>query len=213
MSKKSVLIMIDQATRDAFSQLLVVYYLRWKGVQVYVCNGATLRAMCERYRPHVVFASWLGGGRMSYLHHIQHKTHIVLVDQEGGRLGEKAFKRSFNRVNDDKGGLARACSKVFTWGDAQAQWLLELGILNEDQIVVTGCPRLDPYLVRESLSSSKRKYIGVTLRGDAVTSLPTKFMENIFLYAAADPKDWISVGYPVQAHHESSKARRRKKKD
>lgn len=193
--------MIDQATRDAFSQLLVIHYLRSKGARVAVCNQGTVESMFERFEPDVFFASWLSGGLTRYLKEVHRRTQIVLIDQEGGRLGEGAFKRAFQRVNDDKADLARICTRAFTWGRVQAQWLIELGLLSEDRVVVTGSPRLDPYMVPVP-APAERRYVGVTLKGDAITALPYQFMENVYWYAAADPRDWISVGYSRQAQHE-----------
>jgi surface carbohydrate biosynthesis protein len=195
--------MVDQATRDAFSQLLIVRYLRWRGASVLVCNQGTLKAMCERHRPDVVFASWLVGGVIpAYLQSVQDRTRLVLVDQEGGRLGEEPFKRSFARLNGVKAELAKACARVITWGPAQAEWLRDLGLLSDEQIVVTGSPRFDPYLVPAVARETRRAYLAVTLRGDAVTSMPMSFMENVWGYAFADSRDGISVGYAVTAQHE-----------
>lgn len=59
LSKKRVLVLIDQVTRDAFGQLLVAHYLRSKGAKVYLANQGTFISACDRYRPDVVFASWL----------------------------------------------------------------------------------------------------------------------------------------------------------
>jgi len=204
IGKNRVLIMIDQATRDAFSQLLVAHYLTSKGAQVYICNQGTLVAMYERYRPQVVLASWLVGGQlMEFLKGICGRTHLVLVDQEGGKLGEIPFKRSFTRQNGVKAQIAKECARVLTWGKGQAQWLRELGIMKEERIVVAGSPRLDPYLIREESSRTRAgKYLGVTLRSNAVTSQPMRIMEQVFHFSCADKMGGISVGYPVRSQHE-----------
>ena len=95
------MVMIDQATRDAFGQLLVVHYLRARGARVIIANQATWIGSWERYRPDVVYISWIGG-MMKDILKLRHKPEIALMDQEGGRLGEVAFKRSFFRANDAK---------------------------------------------------------------------------------------------------------------
>lgn len=201
---KRVLILIDQTTRDAFSQLLVAHYLRWKGARVHIANQGTLISMYERYRPQVVFASWLvGGPLMEFLEGICQKTHVVLVDQEGGKLGEMPFKRSFTREHGIKADIARKCSRVLTWGTAQAQWLRELGIMSEERIVVTGSPRLDPYLIREEpRPAATDKYLGFTLRAGAITSQPMRIMEHVFAFACSEQVGGISVGYPVRSQQE-----------
>jgi len=191
--------MIDQATRDAYSQLLVVRYLRSKGVRVFICNQVTWPAAWERYRPDVVFISWLGG-LLPYIRKMKHQAEIVLIDHEGGRLGEIPFKRGFQRFNDDKAELGRHCSLAVIFGPIHKKWLQEIGLLAPEKILVTGSPRLDPYL--DKSRSNARRYIGFTLRADAITSDPGKFVENLFVFASRDPRDWISLGYSPSAQQE-----------
>jgi surface carbohydrate biosynthesis protein len=196
-----VLVMIDQVTRDAVSQLLIAHYLRWRGARVYLCNQGTIRAMFERHRPDVVFSSWLVGGPiMTFLQQIHTRTRIVLVDQEGGRIGAESFKRAFFRFGGIKAEVAKVCARVLTWGTAQAQWLRELDVLRDDQILVTGSPRFDPYLVPAAPAADR--YLGVTLRGDQFTAMPSHIMWNIFQQARTSASDGISVGYPLKAQHE-----------
>lgn len=199
--KKRVMIMIDQATRDAFSQLLIAKYLARKGACVRICNQHTMIGMFERFRPHVTYVSWLTSGPlMDFLIRNHHRTHIALNDQEGGRMGEMPFKRSFLLLNDGvKAAVGGVCAKIFVWGNAQARWLLEMGIVPE-KIAVTGSPRFDPYLICGS--TPQKKYLGVTLRGDLVTALPLKFMENVFHFATFDSRHGIGIAYPLRAQFE-----------
>ena len=193
--------MIDQASRDAFSQLLVAKYLRWRGVDVVIANQGTLVPLCEWHRPHVVFASWLMRGPItSYLLSIRQRTQLVLVDQEGGKLGEGPFKRSFDLQDGVKRELARGCARAFAWGCSQARWLTEIGAIDPSRIVVTGSPRLDPYMV--PASESGPRHLGVTLRGDLITSRPMRQMERLFDRGKVDPRDGMSVGYPHRAQYE-----------
>ena len=201
MTRRRVVVMIDQASRDAFSQLLVVKYLRWRGVDVVIANQATLVPQCEWHRPHVVFASWLLRSPLTtYLNAIHRRTHVVLVDQEGGRLGEGPFKRSFDLQNGVKRETGRRCARVLAWGCAQARWLTEIGAVDSAKIVITGSPRFDPYLVPAPKAGAR--HLGVTLRGDLITTRPLRQMERLFDRAAPDPRDGISVGYPHWAQYE-----------
>jgi hypothetical protein len=201
MRKKRVMIMIDQASRDAFSQLLVARYVERKGVQVLLCNQHTFVPMFERYRPDVVYASWhVGGTLMDYLVQNHRRTRIALIDQEGGRIGEEPFKRSFKFRNGIKSQIAQVCEKIFSWGPAQAQWLRELEIVPEERIAVTGSPRFDPYLVEGYVPTNK--YLGVTLRGDPVTSSPDHIMETVFQFSGSEFCHGIGVGYPIEAQYE-----------
>lgn len=204
MGNKTVLIVISQATRDALSHLLLAKYLSSKGVKAYLCNQGTFLAMCERHRPAVVFVEWLGDPpMMSYLSRIQHRTHIVAMDQEGGRLRKEVVSRVFEMLDGAKRKLASVCSRLFVWGPLQAQWLLELNVARKEQIVVTGSARFDPYMVlAEKRPALADKYIGVTLRADIITASPSKFMEHVYEYRAPDPVYGIAAGYPLRAQFE-----------
>lgn len=203
MRKKRVLIMIDSATRDGLSQLLVAHYLKQKGVKVLLCSQITLVGMCERYRPDVLFVSWTSSKSVgAYLLSIRHKTRIVLVDQEGGRMGEEAFKRNMLAQNRVRVDIAHAATRIIAWGPLQAEWLKELNCIAKERIVVTGCPRFDPYLIPEEAPKVTEKYVGVTMRADLLTSLPLKLMERIFDSLFIDPKDGLTPGLPLRAHYE-----------
>ena len=202
MKRRRILIMIDQAARDAFSQLLVARYLSRKGATVLLCNQHTLVGMCERYRPDVFFSSWLvGGPLMDYLIRRRGRMRLALMDQEGGRIGEEPFKRTFKLSGGAKAHIAKICDAVFVWGSAQAQWLRETGLIPPERIVVTGSPRFDPYLVPGAPGGEARS-LGVTLRGDPLTSLPTKLMETVYQFSASAFPHGIGVGYPTQSQYE-----------
>ena len=110
-----------QATRDAVSQLLIAHYLRWRGARVHLCNQGTIRAAFHRHRPDVTFASWLVGGPvMEFLRSVAGTTRLVLVDQEGGRIGATPFKRAYLRFGGMKADIAKGCARVLTWGTSQA---------------------------------------------------------------------------------------------
>lgn len=200
MAGKSVLIMLDQATRDGVSQLLVAHYLRRKGVTVHIGNQSTVIALFERHKPDVFFASWTTNPpTVDYLHGIRHRTQLLLVDQEGGRMGEASFKRSVQWQDGAKLKLARSAARVVTWGTSQARWLMELGIPRE-KIVVTGCPRLDPYLLDVKERRGRTPFVGVTLRADPLTALPRRMMETA--YESNFKKDGLAPSLPVKAQCE-----------
>ena len=204
MYKKKGLILIDQATRDAFPQLLLAQYLRSKGVKVFLSNQGTFLPICERSRPDVVFISWTGDAAiMSYLQQIRRRPHIVVMDQEGGRLRKETVRREYDRFGGAKRKMARMCAKLFTWGPMHAQWLEELEVARKEQILVTGSPKFDPYLIAPAVpQSSQRKYIGVTLRGDSLTSSPGRFMEDVYFYRDPDEVSGLTVSYPTRTQIE-----------
>lgn len=199
--RKRVLILIDQATRDGVSQLLIAHYLRRHGVTVTLANQATFVPLCEAMKPDLVYVSWVpGGGFADYLSlpRMRSRVRVVLVDQEGARIGEEPFKRTFRVRGGAKAQFGRLAQKICVWGTWQAQWLLELGIVREEQLVITGCPKLDPYTLSWQRSPSVDRYVGCTFRYERLTSQPERVMEHIFEYLEGFP----SMGYPEWAQHE-----------
>jgi surface carbohydrate biosynthesis protein len=200
--RKRVLVLIDQASRDGISQLLIVAYLRRKGVKVSVANQHTFTAMFEGARPDVTYVSWhTTGPLMEFLLRNRHRSRIALIDQEGGRVGEQPFRRSFKLHHDGiKESIGRAASKIFVWGPVHARWLVDMGIAGDETISVVGSPRFDPYLLEEPALDPK--YMGVTLRGDAITSNTAKVMRVVYQYAELNWQHGIGTGYPVEAQYE-----------
>ncbi len=200
LSKKRVLVLIDQVTRDAFGQLLVAHYLRSKGAKVYLANQGTFISACDRYRPDVVFASWLYTGvLMEHLERIRFRTQIVLIDQEAAKIGEKPFKRSFRNFDGAKAKWGRLAKRICVWGALQARWLLELGVAKEEQLVVTGSAKLDPYLFPRESPPGSDGHIGFTFRYDSLTSSPMAIMEGLFDFSMeSQPRP----GYPLGTQHE-----------
>lgn len=185
---RRVAVLIDQLTRDAFSQLLVITRLRRAGVSVAVGNQATFRTVCERTSPHVIFGSLQAtGDLMDYLVQASRRTHVVMVDQEGNKPGEETFKRAY--TNSRRMAYATAATRIFCWGPLQKRWMQELGV-DETKIAVTGNPRLDPYL---DIRRPDRRRVSLTFRFDLVTGMPFLIMQSVHVYAL---NKGTRVGYP-----------------
>lgn len=200
MSRPRVVILIDQVTRDGVGQLLVAHYLRNHGVAVTLTNQGTFIPTCERVTPHVVFTSWmLNGSIMEYLRRIRRKTQVVLIDQEGARLGEAPYKRMFRVLGGVKRQWGRIAAKICVWGPWQAQWTFEEGVAQARQIVTTGCPKLDPYLVPTPQPAPATRHIGFTCRYDQLTAAPEQLMEHVFEFAH---QGLFGAGYPEWAQQE-----------
>lgn len=202
MRKGKFLIMIDQATRDAVGQLLTGLTLQRQGHRVAYCNQMTLKALCERFQPNVLYSSWCSGGEMdAWFQNIRPRTRIALVDQEGRRSGETSFKRAL-RLNDNAqirtAGLA---DKIVAWEGTQGRWIADEGI-PKDRIAVVGSARLDPYLAFENGQRKRPNYLGITLRADSLTSDPLNILRNIYGYRAVNPGEGIRPALPVNAQYE-----------
>ena len=84
----------------------------------------SLKALCERFRPDVLYSSWCSGGETdALLRSIRHRTRIVLVDQEGRRAGEASFKRALRLNNNAQIRPAEVADKIVACGENQARWI------------------------------------------------------------------------------------------
>jgi len=158
--------------------------------------------MYEAFRPDVTYVSWhTTGPLMEFLLGHCHRSRIALIDQEGGRIGEEPFRRSFKlHGNGMKEKMGRVASKIFVWGPVHARWLADMGIGVGDTVVAVGSPRLDPYLMDDAASGPKS--LGVTLRGDPLTSNTANLMRTVYQFTKVDYPHGIGVGYPVEAQYE-----------
>ncbi len=202
MRKGRFLILIDQATRDAVGQLLTGLCLQRQGHRVAYCNQMTLKALCERFRPDVLYSSWCSGGEMdTWFQNIRPRTRIVLVDQEGRRSGETSFKRALRLNNNAQIRTARLADKIVAWEGTQARWIADEGI-PKDRIAVVGSARLDPYLASENEERKRPNQLGITLRADSLTSDPMNILRNIYGYRSVNPGEGIRPALPVNAQYE-----------
>jgi hypothetical protein len=167
-----------------------------------VANQHSFTAMYEAFRPDVTYVSWhTNGPLMEFLLGHPHRSRIALIDQEGGRIGEEPFRRSFRLHGDGmKEKIGRVASKIFVWGQVHARWLADMGIGGEGTVSVVGSPRLDPYLMEEPTSGQKS--LGVTLRGDPLTSNTANLMRTVYQFTKIQYPHGIGVGYPVEAQYE-----------
>jgi len=202
MRKGRFLILIDQATRDAVGQLLTGFYLQRRGHRVAYCNQMTLKGLCERFRPDVLYASWCSGGETDPLFRsIRPRTRIVLVDQEGRRSGESSFKRALRLNNSAQIRTAGLADKIVAWEGTQARWIADEGIPKE-RIAVVGSARLDPYMASGEGARPRPNHLGLTFRADPITSDPTNILRNIYGYRAVDPAEGIRPALPASAQYE-----------
>lgn len=196
------LILIDQATRDAVGQTLTGLYLQRRGHRVAYANQMTLKALCERFRPDVLYSSWCSGGEMdTVLKNARRHSRVVLVDQEGRRAGETSFKRALRLNNGAQIRTAQWADTLIAWERNQARWITEEGIPAE-RIQVAGSARLDAYLVSDKKKSGRATHLGITFRADPLTSDPMNILRNIYGYRAVRPEEGIRPALPASAQYE-----------
>lgn len=182
--KKSALLLVDQRARDSQGILLVSYFLKQMGCNVYLCNKRNMLHKYEWYRPSVVAFSDTGTYFADWCRYMSKKSKIVLIPQEGAiPLRDITIKRYLWPDNKYSKPFTKEVAKVFLWGQQTAKWLLEENIFREEQVVISGTPRLDQYRNRASMKNRglQRNYcVGFANRGESVNMVYHTILESIF---------------------------------
>src|SRR3989338_8164717 len=169
---KSILLYIDQRARDAQGNLLVYFYLKKMGINIYLCNKRNFLHKYEYHKPDVVTFSDTGTYYADWCRHVAKKSKIVLMPQEGAIPHRQGTIDRYTLSHRNKPAFTREIGRVFLWGNKTAQWLLEEGIFTDKQVVVTGTPRFDCYRIHKNpqhnSSHAKGFRIGIANRGGGI---------------------------------------------
>ncbi|MCK5608090.1 hypothetical protein KAR91_39785 [Candidatus Pacearchaeota archaeon] len=178
-NNNSVLLLIDQRQRDAIGILLIYHYLKKFGCKVYLCNKNNMLITYDRFKPKVVAFSDTGTYFSDWCRYMAKKSLIVLIPQEGG-IPDKEMAVKRHILNDvDTKPFTEEVAKVFLWGQQTADWLMEEGIFREDQIVVSGTPRLDVYRFKNEMKDNSSCRVGFANRGESINMVRGSMVRRI----------------------------------
>ena len=179
--KNTVLLLVDQRARDAQGILLVYYFLKQMGCRVQLSNKRNMLQKYERFEPNVVAFSDTGTYFSDWCRYMSKKSQIVLIPQEGA-IPERDMSVKRYIINDTGSQpFTKGVAKVFIWGSQTASWLLEEEIFREDQIVVSGTPRLDVYRSGRGRDRPENGVlrIGFANRGESVNMVHDSMIQRI----------------------------------
>ena len=153
MTKPTVLIHVDDRRRDALVCVLLSRMLEEMGNRVYLCNRMTSRLYWTHLQPDVMVQPyvWMGVGSHEELAHRARRTRIVTWPTEGMVATDEEFVRDYARAYDPAIVLSadvrrrytQHLTKALLWGEASKRALVEGESLEESQVALIGCPRLD----------------------------------------------------------------------
>ncbi|MBI21876.1 MAG: hypothetical protein CL780_06490 [Chloroflexi bacterium] len=156
--KPTILLLIDQRTRDANSILLVYYWLKHMGNKVLLANKRNWKGKWRKFKPSVVAMSY-SDGLQNVLEQVEKVSSIVVIPQEGA-VPDKNFvvnERYTGKISGI-GAYTKNLHKLFLWGTTTGNWLKEEEVFTDDQICISGTPRLDPYIaIKPHENHLKRK--------------------------------------------------------
>jgi hypothetical protein len=169
----TVLIAIDHTIRELFGAELLAHYLRAAGHRTALCSTITFGDYYSRYRPDaVVFPNAVWD-----LSWVAERSLVFVIPSESG-VGQPAsiaLLAGTPRVP----AYPKPVTRFFCWGPAMRDILLETGAWSEEQLVATGTPTTDHWLLPPPPPAPDR-HAGVTttLRTISSSAPPAKW--NVF---------------------------------
>lgn len=152
-----VLIVIDSSKRELFGCSLLARYLASMGIRSVICSRFAFAYYYTRYKPEAVV--WFNV--LSDLSHIAKTSFVFVLPSESGN-GQP------DQVVSTHGGTAtvpvypECVDRFFCWGPAMKEVLLETGRWRDEQLVVTGSPATDHWLLPRQAVKPTKPQIGLT---------------------------------------------------
>ena len=174
------MLLIDQKARDFQGIMMIYFYLKKMGCRVILCNKRNMLSKYEYYHPDIVAFSDTGFFYADWCRYMSSRSKIVLLSQEGGITEREHAVKRFRWSLKGSEPFTKGVAKVFLWGQKTADWLLEDGIFNEEQLVVTGSPRMDLHRIQQKTSLDTQKLnIGFANRGNSINPNFGSVIEDI----------------------------------
>lgn len=169
----TVLIAIDHTIRELFGAELLAHYLAALGHRSVICSTITFGEYYSRYRPDaVVFpnAHW-------DLSWVAERSLVFVIPSESG-VGQPA-SIALLAGTPKVPAYPKPISRYFCWGPAMREILLETGVWSSEQLVATGSPATDHWLLPPKTGAADRRVgLTTTLRTISSSTSPAKW--NVF---------------------------------
>lgn len=195
---RTVLIAVDNAKRELVGCLLLADYLRDLGVRSIICSVMAFSEYYARYRPEAVVwpnTAWDLSETA--------KTSIILV------LPSESCNGQPDQVAMHSGTLEnpaypKPVDRFFCWGPSMKEILLETGKWHEDQLVVTGSPATDHWLLPLPADKGDRPHVGFTTTFRALSNAAHPAKTNYFEWIDQAERSGGDGTYYVAPEHAES---------
>ncbi len=186
MKPKKVLLLVDNCYRDGLSILLIAEQLREVGVVPILCNKVDIRMKFYIHQPDLVVLSTAAThrdcDREKYLQ-LKKTAKIAIIPQEGGTPDKnQVISRRYGPMK-----VRDLIDRVFLWGPAAQEWLLEEGLFKPEQLTVTGTARLDVHRCSTAAGTQDRSCIGIVTKHRMLSSYLNHSFVNIIHRLVATP--------------------------
>ena len=171
---KTVVIAIDSSARELVGCSLLAGYLASMGIKCVLCSILSFPEYYARYKPEAVVwpnVFW-------DLSHVAEASFVFVLPSEScngqhgqisihaGRSGNPAYTETIERF--------------FCWGPGMKEVLLETGAWKDWQLVVTGSPATDQWLLPRSSAAPAERRIGLTTNFRALSNSKPPRKMNYF---------------------------------
>lgn len=168
----TVLIVVDHLTRELFGVTLLSHYLRERGVATVLCNTLTFAEYYARYEPEAVV--W--PNPFWDLASVAERSLVFVLPSESGNGQRDGV--AFYAGTPLTPAHTSPVFRFFCWGSAMRDVLLETGRWTAEQLVVTGSPSTDHWLLPSTGRANHRVGLTTTFRAISSSVRPAKW--NVF---------------------------------
>ncbi len=171
----TVLLVIDNSKRELFANLLLKQYLSSFGIRSVICSRFAFRHYYVRYSPDaVVWPNALGG-----LSDIPDSSVIFVMPSESGN-GQPDLIRATHAGTTENPIYSANVDRFFCWGPAMREILLESGKWRPDQLIVSGHPSTDHWLLPSLGGTGLTRKVGLTTTFRALSNYTPLSKMNYF---------------------------------
>lgn len=167
-----VLIVIDNAKRELFGGTLLARCLGSLGVEAVLCSVFAFRAYYARLAPDAVV--W--PNPLRDLSEVAADSAVFVLPSESGNGQPDLVAMHGGTAQNPV--YPKGVDRFFCWGSAMRQILLEGGAWSDEQLVVTGSPATDHWLLPRREGPGSR--IGLTTTFRALSNSATPARTNYF---------------------------------
>lgn len=196
--RRTVLIAIDSAKRELVGCLLLADYLRALGIRSVLCSIMTFPEYYARHQPDVVVwpnTAW-------DLSEVA-KTAIVVVLPSESCNGQPD-QVAMHSGSPDNPAYPEPLERFFCWGPAMKDILLETGRWREEQLVVTGSPATDHWLLPLPADKGREPRAGFTTTFRALSNAASPAKTNYFEWLDQAERTGGDGTYYVAPEHAES---------
>lgn len=193
-----VLIAIDVSRRELFGCTLLAQRLHTLGVSAICCSIHAFRSYAARYRPHAVV--WPNA--ITDLSGVAKRAQVFIMPSESGNgQHEQIIMHAGTPAHP---AYPAAVTRFYCWGATMRDLLAGSGRWKPEQLLVTGSPATDHWLLPETPQPPEVTTVGITTTFRALSNSITPARTNYFWWLDKAERRGNDGTYYVPPEHAES---------